>query len=222
MFVCNARFTYDAVEAASTSSSTKAVGESPSIWLMDYAFFAKATFGYDLAQHGTDLMPTFWNEATTQDSSGVVQFICKHVKQILPAACRMYLNNIYFPAMVNMRPTYQAYMASFITSGNPNPSSGKLPVWPTPSGDGNNVLQITNLMPNFVQTESPDQLILEDTCQFWKKMADSATSETAPDEKICVPKPNLRVDGGEGENGGEGEGQGISKEEENPIVWDEL
>ncbi|KAK4208542.1 Alpha/Beta hydrolase protein [Rhypophila decipiens] len=198
MFVCNVRFTYDAVEAASaaasTSSSTKAVGKSPSIWLMDYAFFAKAILGYDLAQHGTDLMPTFWNDATTQDPSGVVQFICDHVKQILPAACRMYLNNIYFPAMVNMRPTYQAYMASFITSGNPNPSSGKLPVWPAPSGDGNNVLQITNLMPNFVQTESPDQLILEDTCQFWKTMADSATSGTAPDEKICVPKPNLGVD----------------------------
>ncbi|KAM7200728.1 Alpha/Beta hydrolase fold [Rhypophila sp. PSN 637] len=231
MFVCNVRFTYDTVEAASvaaaasTSSSKKTVSKSPSIWLMDYAFFAKATvLGYDLAQHGTDLMPTFWNDAITQDSSGVVDFICKRVKAIPRKTCENYLKNTYFPPLVNMRPTYQAYMASFITSGNPNPSSGKLPVWPTPSGDGNNVLQITNLMPNFVQTESPDSLILEDTCQFWKKMADSATSGTAPDEKICVPKPKKGVDEDEGEDGfeAEGQGEGISKEEENPIVWDEL
>ncbi|KAK4442413.1 Alpha/Beta hydrolase protein [Podospora aff. communis PSN243] len=183
MFVCNARFLYDAATKSGSATTTP-------IWLMWYAVFTSFRFGllgpYNLAVHASDLMPTFWNDVFNQTS--FKNYLCDHIssKIYVQQACKVALPLSVFPTLGEMRPSYQDYLASFILNNDPN-SSGN-PPWPHPINTNGVLSQVQKITENNPYAAPATDNFLDDaTCSFWACMADAAVKNESP-HCDCQPK----------------------------------
>jgi len=184
MFVCNARFLYNAATNSGTTTP---------IWLMWYAFFAnfkvplKGTF--DFAVHASDLLPTFWNSEF--DPSSFSNMICDLALPNWPKVCRDAVD-LFFIALKAMRPTYQKYFASFILNSDPNPKSSGAPPWPHPVNT-NGVLSQVQKITGKGQYAAPqtDPFLDDAACGFWACMADAVVNNEIPQ---CNCQPMTEMD----------------------------
>jgi len=170
MFTCNVRFAYDATIQSQSSPLP--------IWLLAYDLFANYPLG-DLALHGTDLLPAFWNSHT--DPQTVAQMLCSQFIAI--PGCRTVMTRVYLPAVEAIRKQYQGYLAAFAVTGDPNASGGSATPWahPVPGDALGNVLTVTK--GSFAS--GTDGVTTEDACGFWACVAAAVTAEEVPSRCNC-------------------------------------
>ncbi len=169
MFTCNVRYMYDAAQHRNPALP---------LYVLDYAFFGNY-FGFDLAVHATDLLPTFWtNNNTVANAADVASIICKTVNIPL---CDRFMNKPYLPAVEAIRQAYQKYLMAFALLGDPN-KSGQSPPWPVAGNGGTNLsdVLIVRKKPQF--SVGLDTIATEPICKFWSCMASAVVNDDSGSE----------------------------------------
>ena len=154
-FVCNTRQLFDAYSSRSRSSS--------SVYMMNYHFLAK----YNLAVHGSDLIPTFFTE--TMDFRALL--------------CNFTFSGVVKDSMTKFASSYQSYLTSHALYGNPNNGTtggAKKVRWQPAktSTDGNFVQKILEPYLPLIPALEPwfrlagqDELNTRQICSFWTEVA---------------------------------------------------
>lgn len=147
-FICNTRFLFDAYHGASPATPA---------YMMQYAFGQN----YGAAVHAADLFPTFLNKDASKKA-----FI-KYMKETIRLTVSEFWIGVLFGLEQSLAGIYQAYLASFATSGRPQPAS--LTAWDSAvAGEQlSSVMEVSLWGWNNKYTDSQSS---ESICSFWRNM----------------------------------------------------
>ena len=147
------------------------------------------------AVHGTDLLPTFWN-----DEVDFAQFLrslilrLRHIDISKPGA--QWLAG-YF---AGFSPKYQTYLVSNALFGNPNSAGSQNPPWSTATVAGASIgnVMLARATPTATQfTPTVDLINTSSLCDFWTNLAAQIAPTSTAMQTPAPTIPDGRLDGEE-------------------------
>ncbi|MCJ1393378.1 hypothetical protein MMC18_006251 [Xylographa bjoerkii] len=167
-FTCTTRQLYNAYK---TKVST---------YMLQYDFFAE----YDLAIHGTDVLPTFFN--TNVNMTAVFEdMLSKAGSKKVPGFILNDIGNIY----KRFAPAYQSYFASHAVHGDPNTARkvAETVPWLPATDDGDHVTDVLRALYRYklvgkdFDSRTEDKINTNTICNFWNDIGQEITMLMAED-----------------------------------------
>ncbi|KAG8525909.1 uncharacterized protein KY384_000671 [Bacidia gigantensis] len=174
-FTCNVQQLFDAY------------GGTADTYVLKYDVTPKSGLFTIPADHGTDLLPTFWNGEVD-----FAKFLASVANKISPIPIPPFFLNGFSKFYAAFSPKFQAYLVSFAISGNPNSLASENPFWPTATADGSsigNVLQAQATPTDTQFTVIVDEINTSGLCSFWKTLAAEIDTTTTTTTVAAVQTP---------------------------------